>query len=258
VGERLQTDFEFRLTLNAEERLEVALVRETLLDVVSLLRDIEKQLTRSAAEATWRWGNDPDLTLIASVNGVSSETLDQVVGIAAAGFRAAEAAAETRSQVAWPEAFGQEARTRATKILGRLRKLDSITVGASGRESFDIRKVYVGRTVRGKTPRRRVFSSVEGLLRMIAGGENVIKAGLREHGTGAYVSVTLDRETWHERVRDTWDQRVVIDGRVTYSPDGKPLSVVDVTDIRIRAKGRPLAEFEGATDDYVGMLRGDG
>lgn len=249
-------EYEFRIRLNAEERLEIELVRQTLLDVLSLLRDIERQLTNGQPAAKWGWAGDVDLSLVASVNGVSAGTLERVVEKAAEGFEAASEAAAHREQVIWPEEFGQEARQRASRILKRLRRLDSITIESTGTPAVEIRSAAyeTGGRVTARMPGRRSFSAVEGVLRMISGGDRTIRAGLREQGTNTHVSVQLDRERWHEEVRRWWDKRVVIEGRVSYSPDGRPLSVVDVTEIRERVSDRPLLAFIGAAPGLGGDL----
>lgn len=249
----MQTEFEFSVSLNTDERPDVDLVRETLFDVQAMLRDIERHVTeRKTAGAHWLWERpDPTLTFAARVNGVSADTLSRVVEVAADGFERASQAGQDRA-VQWPVEFGAEAQKRAKKILERLERLESITIAATGRDPLVINRAYVGKTFVGRQSRRRIWSSVEGVMRMIAGGDKIIRAGIREHGSGAYVTCTLDAETWHERVRGWWDQRVVVDGRVAYADDGRPLSIIDITDVRPRLSGRPLTDFLGAAPGLAG------
>jgi hypothetical protein len=265
----VQTEYEFSVSLNTDERLDVDLIRETLFDVQEMLRDIERQVSSGKkAKAHWLWDQpDPRLTFAATVNGATAETLSRVVDAAAEGFERASEAGEQTAAVQWPAEFGIEARKRARRILERLERLESITIAATGRDPLVINRAFVGKSVVGRQSRRRIWSSVEGVMRMIAGGDKVIRAGIREHGSGAYVTVTLDAETWHERVRGWWDQRVVVDGRVAYAEDGRPLSIIEVTDIRPRLPGRPLKDFLGAApglaghgsdDDVIAEMRGHG
>ncbi len=251
------TEFEFSVSLNTDERPDVDLVRETLRDVEAMLRDIEHQVTDRKAGAHWLWDRpDPTLTFAAHVNGVSAETLSRVVEVAADAFERASETGQDRA-VQWPAEFGVEAQKRARRILERLAHLESITIAATGRDPVTISQAFVGRSIVARSSHRRIWSSVEGVMRMIAGGDKVIKAGIKEHGTGSYVTVTLDAATWHEKVRGWWDQRVVVYGRVAYADDGRPLSIIDVADIAPRLPGQPLSSFLGAAPGLAGRLSDD-
>jgi hypothetical protein len=265
----LLTEFEFSVSLNTDERTEVTIVRETLADVQELLRDIERSVSGKKSAAHWLWQQpDPQLTFAARVNGVSAETLSRVVEVASEGFEQASEAAEQGAPVQWPAEFGAEAQKRARRILERLERLESITIAATGHDPVVIEKANLaGKMVTGRQSRRRIWSSVEGVMRMISGGEKVIRAGIREHGSGTYVVCALDAEAWHEKVRGWWDQRVIVDGRVAYADDGRPLSIIDVTDIRPRPSGPPLTDFlgvapglarRGSDDDVIAEMRGHG
>lgn len=261
----MPTDFEFRVTLDAEEQVDLRTVRETLKDVESLLRAIERELT-GATRARWRWGEAVvDLDYVASVNGISAEQLGEVIETAREGFARAASTPQDVTAVDWPAAFNKQAQDRVGRILRRLSQLEAITIAATDVEPLRIQQANIGGIVTSKPSRRRVYSAVEGVLRMIAGGDKTIRAGLKERGTGVSVKVTLEGE-WHERVRDLWDRLVVVEGRVAYRDDGRPLSIVDVSDIRQRPPGRPLLEFERAapdltgtssTDDFIARARAD-
>jgi hypothetical protein len=263
----MPTDFEFRITLDSDEQVDLATVRETLLDVERLLKEIERELTGERSKAHWRWAEaEVDLGFVASVNGVTADQLEEVIEAARNGFERASLTPESAASVEWPSAFNAEAKRRAANILRRLTKLERITIGTPDTDPLTIERANIGQVVQAKPSRRRVHSAVEGVLRMIAGGEKTIRAGIRERGTGISVTVTLDAERWHEQVREWWDRRVVVEGQVAYSDDGRPLSIVDVSDIRLRPPGRPLREFEGAapgltgtsdTDQFLDVARGD-
>jgi hypothetical protein len=263
----MQADFEFRVTLDAEERVDLQTVRATLQDVEALLKAIESGLTGQPSKAHWRWGDAAvDLGFVASVNGVSAAQLEEVIETAREGFERASHTPSDTMHVEWPEAFTHEARRRATSILRRLAKLESITIAAAETDPLTIREANIGEVVKARPSRRRVFSSVEGTLRIIAGAETTILARVKERGTGVSVRVSLDAKEWHEKVRVLWDQPVLVEGRVAYADDGRPLSVVDVTAIDPRPSGRPLREFEGAapgitgtdsTDEFLERARGE-
>lgn len=254
----MQTDFEFTVRLDSDEQVDLATVRQTLLDVERLLREIESELTGEPSKAHWRWADaEVELGFVASVNGVNAEQLEKVIGTAREGFERASKGPDDVSSVEWPAAFNSEARRRAASILGRLAKLERITIATPDTEPIAIEKANVGRVVHSKPRRRRVHSAVEGVLRMIAGGDKTIRAGIRERGTGVSVKITLDAEQWHERVREWWDRRVVVEGEVAYSDDGRPLSISEVSDIRLRPAGRALRDFEGAAPGLSGGLDPD-
>ena len=263
----MPTDFEFHVTLDADEQVDLATVRQTLLDVERLLKEIERELTGERSKAHWRWAEaEVELGFVASVNGVTADQLEDVIETAREGFERASQTPDDVTAVEWPGAFNAEAKRRASSILRRLTKLERITIGTPDTDPLTIEKANIGQVIHARPSRRRVHSAVEGVLRMIAGGDKTIRAGIRERGTGISVKVTLDAERWHELVRQWWDRRVVVEGQVAYSDDGRPLSIIDVSDIRLRPPGRPLKQFEGAapgltgtsdTDEFLTVARGD-
>ena len=267
----MTTDFEFAVSLNAEEPLAINVISQTLRDVESLLREIERahrQVHQASAE--WKWGESNPLTFVAHVNGVDAATLDRIVGTAQAGFEQASVAARTQGQGEWPPEFGTEARRSAERILSRLAILESITIEATGRAPLVIREAQVGHLVAGRS-RRRVFASVGGVLELVAHpprGRNV-RAGLRESHSARYVHCELEADRWRDelRERNLWDRQVTLYGRVAYDDEGVPLSIVDVSDIVDRESGIRLRDFRGAApaladglglDEAINRLRDNG
>jgi hypothetical protein len=75
----VQTEFEFSVSLNTDERPDVDLVRETLFDVQKMLCDIERQATSGKPGTHWLWDQpDPRPTSTASVNGVRTRACPDV------------------------------------------------------------------------------------------------------------------------------------------------------------------------------------
>ena len=115
---------------------------------------------------------------------------------------------------------------------------------------------------------RRVYSSVEGVLEMVSRRGKTVRAGLREHGTGAYVKCRLDADEWFGELRDRalWGKRVLVEGRVAYDEEGTPLSIVDVTSVTERESGPQISEYRGSvpdltgglsTEEFIAQVRGD-
>lgn len=77
----------FTLTLDGE-RVDADVVASTLKDLESLLKDIERQVRGvEHAKVQWAWGDEsPEITLVATVNGVSAHELLRIVDDAQDGF----------------------------------------------------------------------------------------------------------------------------------------------------------------------------
>ena len=103
---------------------------------------------------------------------------------------------------------------------------------------------------------QRVYSSVEGVLEMVARQGKTVMAGLHEHGTGAYVQCCLAADEWFDELRDRalWGKRVLVEGRVAYDEAGTPLSIVDVTSVIERESGPRIGDFRGSTPNLTGGL----
>ncbi len=261
-------EFEFGISLNTAERLEVDDIIGILRSIEALLKDIEKNLeSRARTKAKWEWAEDAQLRFSASVNGLKAEALDQIVALAQEGFQRAQEASTTNTPVQWPQRFGEKAKASVRNILQHLAQIESLTVEATGRPALEIRRAKVEELFEARAP-RRVFSMVDGVLEMIGHRANQIKAGIREHFTGRYVRCILSADKWRDYLLENklWDQRVVVEGRVAYDDEGHPLSIIDVTGIDLRPKGRPLRDLEGAnpditeglsTEEYIARIRGD-
>jgi hypothetical protein len=148
-----------------------------------------------------------------------------------------------------------------------LEHLESLTIEATGHPPLEVREARVEHVIEARQP-RRVYASVEGVLELIAHRSGALRVGIREHNTGRYVRCTLPEKEWLGRLRDLslFSRRVVVDGRVAYDEEGRPLSITDVTDITPRRAGKPIREFKGAvpdltgglpTEEFIARIRGD-
>lgn len=262
------TDFEFGINLNSDRPLDIDFVRATLQNVETLLRAIEREVSGGQSKVRWEWGEDARLSFVAHVNGVDEATLARVVSIARDGFSRAVRATDSDLPVEWPAEFTAQARESASRILRGLDQLESLTVESTGSEPLEIRRVRLEQVVTGRAV-RRVSSSVEGILEMVAHRSGTVRAGLREVGTNHYVRVSFDAVRWIDELRDRalWDKRVTVYGLVSYGEEGEPRSITDIENVLTRESGISLLDFEGlapeltqglTAEDHLEKLRGEG
>ncbi len=253
---KMTTDFEFGVTLNTDDQLDVKLVIATLRDVENILSEIERSISADReAKAHWTWGEEAHLQFVASPNGVAGDTLGRVLEVVHDGFEGAMDAAQSNGGVEWPPEFGMRAQRSARRILQTLRHLESLTIETTGRPPLEIREARIEQLFTGQAV-RRVYSSVEGILEMVARRGETVRAGLRENGTGTYVKCRLAADEWFDDLRDRalWGKRVLVEGRVAYDEAGTPLSIVDVTSVLERESGPRIRDFRGSAPNLTGGL----
>lgn len=242
--------FSFQVRLVADT-VSARVLTDTVRDVDALLRELEKEINPGGKRATWEWSEpDPAVQFMASANGASADTLAHVVSVAQEGFEAAASA--TDSVPNWPSEFSPEARKRAVSILRRLKDLNSLIVHATGLNEIEIRHTYLGESIEARPRPHRIFSSVDGVLRVLSGGDRTVWAGLREHRTNAYVRCRFDDVKWREQLGPLWEHRVVVEGMVHYDEDRKPRSIVDIKRVTPRKGIRPLSELAGTAPNAIG------
>lgn len=248
-------EFEFAVTLNADDRLNIGAMIATLREVETILRDVERSIRGEKPQAKWEWAEHSRLPFVASVNGVTEQELRQIVSVAREGFVRAREAVQSGVPVQWPTAFGSEARRAAENILRRLKDLESLTVEATGQPAIEIREARFEELVHAR-PSRRAYSSVDGRLELVAHRGANINVGLREYNTERYVRCVLAASLWLDLIREQnlWDRRVIVTGRVAYDDEGQAVSVIDVTDIALREPGGSLVDYRGAMSDLAGGL----
>lgn len=114
----------------------------------------------------------------------------------------------------------------------------------------------------------RIFSSVDGVLRMLSATDRNVVAGLREHRTNVNVRCSFPAtEDWEKRLSSLWTKRVVVEGMVAYDDHHRPRSIEDIKRVTTRSGPTDLRRFGGAApdltgglsdDDYLSILRRDG
>ena len=252
----MTTDFGLAVTLNTDEQLDVKLIVAALRDIENILSEIERSVSADRdAKAHWAWGEEAHLQFVASPNGVAEATLGRVLEVVHDGFEGAVGAAQSNGGVKWPPEFGVRAQHSAQRVLRLLKHLESITIETTGRPPLEIREARIEQLFAG-LPVQRVYSSVEGVLEMVSRRGKIVRAGLREHGTGTYVKCRLAAEEWFDDLRDRalWGKRVLVEGRVAYNEEGTPLSIVDVTSVVERESGPRIRDFRGSVPDLTGGL----
>ena len=264
----MTTDFALGVTLNTDEQLDIKLVMATLRHVENILSEIERGISADHdAKAHWTWGEEAHLQFVASPNGVAGDTLSRVLEVVHDGFEGAMDAAQSNGGIEWPPEFSVRAQRSAQRILQSLRHIESLTIETTGRPPLEIQEARIEQLFTGQTV-RRVYSSVDGVLEMVSRRGKTVRAGLREHGTGAYVKCRLDADEWFYELRDgaLWGKRVLVEGRVSYGKEGMPLSIVDVTSVVERESGPRISEYRGSvpdltgglsTEEFIAQVRGD-
>jgi hypothetical protein len=255
-------DVRISLILGAE-RVSVQLYDGTIRDLQEVLHDVERTLTNSTPKVTWQWGDRAEMLAVASPNGVPHDALLAIVQEVQAGFESV--AQSTPAQIQWPPTFGPRARQAVTRMLKRLDKVESITVAAEDNLPITIDRTTLeqglaGRAVRGYSE----FASIDGVLDLVSvrGGPNF---GLEEHGTGRKIRCTVAPAALAQ-AKDALGKRVVVEGVVRFTRDGRAIAVSNVTKIWQRPDDTPidrligsLPNFTGGVEpgEYIRRLRGD-
>ena len=173
----MTTDFELGVTLNTDDPLDVELIIATLRGIENILSEIERSISVDHdAKAHWTWGEEAHLQFVASPNGVAGDTLGRVLEVVHDGFEGVMDAAQSNRSVEWPPEFGARAQRSAEQILRSLRHIESLTIETTGRPPLEIREARIEQLFTGQAI-RRVHSSVEGVLEMVARRGNTVRAG---------------------------------------------------------------------------------
>lgn len=252
----------FSFSIDASDSPAIGVIADTLRDLETLLADVEKHIRgTNESEVKWAFVDPAPLDLVASVNGVPKADLQRIAEEAETGFLRAK----TQGPIQWPQSFGPAAKKSITNILKRLDHIESITVRVQDRIPIVIGSEEVMRpSAVTKSRRKKLFSSIEGKLDLLS-HRGRLQAVIKEHTTGHLIHCYFD-ETKLEMVKPLFDKRVMAEGMVNYRADGTPASITDISNIRERRIGRPLAEFIGAAPDFTGgeditdfmeRLRGD-
>jgi hypothetical protein len=245
---------QLRVQLQTDAFVSASDVVGTARDVDQLLRELERLISPDhQAVAHWEWAEpDPTLEFVAYSNGASPETLQRVVAVAQDGFQKAQAGEP------WPPEFSPKAQNSARSILRRLRRLESIVIQASGESPLTLTDASPGELIEAKEKQRRLFSSVDGVLRMLGETDQNVVAGLREHRTNVNVRCSFPAsDEWADRLSKLWRHRVVVEGMVAYDDHRRPRSITEIKRVIPRLGPTDLRRFAGAVPDLTGGLSDD-
>ncbi len=251
--------FTLSLELEAVDHIDLDTYAATTVD----LRKLLMSLTAEAAggrEAHWLLKGDPIISVAASVNGVSADALESVVGDAYDAI----AAMTTDSPDAWPTTISSANRKLTRTMVNRLRRQAPVLVEATDKEPL----VLPSTGVKGGES-RRVFASwgsVDGGLDAIS-VHGQLRFTLFELGTDYPVRCTLPQH-FLSRVISLLGEPVRVHGFIYYRANGHPSSITGVTELeQLRSADRRLSDLFGAapnitrgvpSGEYVRRLRAGG
>lgn len=246
-------DFYFGMTLDSDVldgSVPFHVFVETFRDIELVLQDIEKSLVGGDARIEWGLDTDPEIRVIAHVNGVSEATIGTVVSTAMQAVDAARG-----QNLPWPSVVATSTRTRVRRIIQRLRTIAPVTVTATDNEPVLIERESTPSAL-PTIARPRLHSersAVDGHLGVINvhGRPHFV---IFEHGTNRRVTCSLADDLL-PLVKDALNSRVVVEGIVRYREDGTPVAVMDTTSLKIVPQPqRSVEELRGAIPDLTGDM----
>jgi hypothetical protein len=262
--------YTFSLSLDPAEMednfLDLRVFAPILRDLQAVLREIEQKVSSDPQHSVaWEVEGEPSVRLVATVNGVSADTLSAIVGEARDDF--AEAAIRERRQDAVKDIDPKTWR-RLKTIITRLRRQASVTVEATGKDAVRIPKDEQPVVLASPEPTTHTeFSEVDGELDIISvrGTPNFV---LYEHGTDRRIRCVFGSNLM-PAVKEALGKRVLVEGTVRYRRNGTPVRITDVTRFKILPEpSREMSDLMGKlpnftqgvdAGEYVRRLRsGDG
>lgn len=250
-----RSEYTLGLSLNVAEMqdnfLPLGVLIPTLRDLNAVLAEIETAVTGASEQAIgWEIEGDPAVRVVATVNGVSADTLNAVVGQARNRLaQAGQATDSGRLRDVTPQTW-----RRLRSIVGRLTKLASVTITATGQDPVVIPKEEAQPTLVA-VPRQTYVerSEVIGELDIISvrGTPHFV---LYEHGTDRSVRCVFP-DRMMPQVKEALGRRIVVEGFVRYRADGSPMRVTDVARFLILPEPqRDIEDFRGALPSIGGDL----
>lgn len=236
----------FELTVDGES-VPVENVVAAWQNLSLLLASVERAIAGdNYSPGRWRAEHDPTIKLTASVNGLNKEQLDEICEKAAEGLVIGSQSGR------FPEEFRTEAIQAARNVLRLLRDAESLTINTETHGTEVIKTVHLEagasqEQIVGQTPRRKVYSSIEGVLsRLSVAGKDGYKAAIEDRFTGHYVSFSVTDEHL-ETIKHLLhrDKTVIAEGVVVFAGD-TPLRFLEMTSIKERVRDTPLLSFVGA------------
>jgi hypothetical protein len=237
-----------QMALAFGDKVDIELLGKAAKSLRTLLTDIEQVIT-GEAHASWEW-EQPALRAFASPNGTTEATLLQVVHEAREALVKGEAEQRSR-RVQWPETITPKGQRAVKDIIALLGSVDTITVQAEKEDPVTLRRQDEFLAVLPRRQARRERSEVEGILDII----NVRRQprfSVKQR-SGGVVGCTFPTEMF-ERVKDSLGSTVVVEGLVKYRTDGTPVSVTEITNMRIKAP--PAASITELRGTLPGLTNG--
>ena len=244
---------EFMLTVYVEgERMPLSFFVKTTEDLQKLLRTIEGAQRGEEPHAQWELEADR-IQITASVNGVSADDLETIIGDAYRSLKAADA----RDDAELPSTVDEQGRRLTRTIINRARRIGLVTVETPGQEPILI-EPSPSQRIEMKTPRRRreiltAWGSVDGRLDLISVHRRPYFA-IYEHGSSNRIRCMFP-DDWTDTVKEFLSYRVIVEGKLRYRRDGSVATLERPTAIdAVPEPRRSLEEFRGALPGISGEL----
>ena len=202
--------------------LPLSFVEHTVKDLRDVLRIIEESRTGQSAHDSWSVDTN-EIQITASVNGVSTEELQDIISDAYEGFKAVE-----QQESDWPPGLVDEAQKKITRIINRVKRTAEAHLDAEGHDTLYIEPAP--QTSRGH-PREQysAWSSIDGMLDVIS-VRRIPYFVIFEHVT-TYRVRCLFPEDFLPQVKNYLGLRVVAEGFVHYRSDGRPARLTNPTSL---------------------------
>lgn len=233
----------FELTVDGES-VPIENVVSAWQNLKKLLTSIERVVVGDTySPGRWRAEHDPVIKITASVNGVSKEQLDEICEKAAIGLVIGSQSGH------FPKEFRDEAIEAARNVLRLLHDAESLTIhtdtlGEEVIKTANLEEEASPELIVGQTPRRKVYSSIEGMLRRLSvESKHGYTAAIRDRFTAAAVEFPFAHEHL-EAIKGLFDKNVVAEGEILYAGD-VPLRFIGMPSIKERPRNTPLRSFVG-------------
>lgn len=228
--------------------LDLHVLAPILRDLNAVLRDIEQKVADNPDHTVnWEVEGDPSVRLVATVNGVSADMLGSIVGEARDDF--AEAATKARRQDLSREIDPQTWR-RLKAIIGRLRRMSSVTVEATGQEPLRIPKQEEPQRPSREPTFHTEYSEIDGELDIISvrGAPSFV---LYEHGTDRRIRCVFPSDRMSQ-VKDALGKRVLVEGTVRFRANGTPIAITNVQQFSVLPEpSREISELMGILPNFT-------
>ena len=221
-------------------------------DLQKLLRSIEEA---QLGEASAQWELETDqIQIAASVNGVSANDLESIINDAYQSLKAIDA----RDDAAIPRTVDDRGKRLTRSIVNRAKRTaQTVVVETLGQEPIYIEPTPL---VQAEVPTRRrrrevitAWGSVDGELDVISVRRRAYFV-IYEHGSTNQVRCIFP-DDWMDTVKDLLGQRIVVEGKLRYRPNGTVSTLTEPTAINpLSEPQRSALQFRGALPGISGEL----